>query len=127
MRPARWIVIGTATLVAGWFAFDGAHALATGDYVTPASGRFESRYGTWAMLVEGVGVDPASTPMKAAFLLSADLWLVAVGLYAAEARHSRWLMLGAAIGASWYLPFGTLLCIVQVALLLLPPEPKRAD
>ncbi len=37
-----WIVVLLAFVEGGWLAFDGGHALVTGDYVTPSSGPPES-------------------------------------------------------------------------------------
>jgi len=36
----RWIIIVLAITLAGWLAFDGTHALVTGDYVTPRTGQY---------------------------------------------------------------------------------------
>jgi hypothetical protein len=68
MKPPVKRTILVAVLVSvtgGWMAFDGAHALITGDFVTPSSGPYSGQLGPWATLLEAVGlehIDAASNP-----------------------------------------------------------------
>lgn len=126
MRVLRWIVVASALVVAGWFAFDGGRALLVGDYVTPSSGPYAGQLGPWAGLVETVGIEPRSTAMKLVFLGYGAAWLAVVGAFVARREWSWKAMLVAAIGSLWYLPFGTLLGVVQIALLLTPAVRRRA-
>ena len=118
MRWAPWIAVGLAALNGGWMAFDGARALLTGDYVTPASGEYAGQLGPWARGVEAVGLAPRSTAVKAAFVVYGAALLLLAGAFAARAPWAwRGLLVGAALGL-WYVPFGTLLNGAVIALLL---------
>jgi hypothetical protein len=103
-----------------WMAFDGSRALLVGDYVTPKEGRYAGQLGPWAGLLSRLGVDPRSTPVKAAFVIY-GLAVMAVSmaflLHAAWARTAL-LVLGA-LGL-WYLPFGTLVNLALLVVLIVP-------
>lgn len=118
MHWVRLLILLCTLLEAGWMAFDGTRALVVGDFITPASGPYAGQLGPWSHLVQRVGLDPHGTPVKVILAVYGWSWLlVGVGF----ARRTRWswnLMLGAALGALWFLPFGTLLSVVQVALLV---------
>jgi hypothetical protein len=121
MRKSGWIVVALALVVGGWLAFDGAHALLTGDYVTPRSGAHAGRLGPWAALVSAVGIEPRSTLMKSLHLTLGCAWLLATAAFVLRLPRSWHAMLACAVLGLWYLPFGTLLGAVQIALLLTPP------
>ena len=110
----------------GWLAFDGAHALATGDYVTPDSGEHAGQLGPWSHLFEAVGVDPRSTAVQTLHLVLGLVWLVVMAGWAARRPWAWRGMLLCAIAGLWYLPFGTLLCLVQIGLLFRarPRQPR---
>lgn len=116
----RWIVVGLALIVAGWFVFDGGRALVVGDYVTPSSGEHAGQLGPWSGIVVAVGIEPRSASMKLIFVVYGLAWLGVIGAFLAGRSWAWTAMLAAAIGSLWYLPFGTLLGVVQVVLLLLP-------
>lgn len=116
----KWVVAGLAAVVAAWFAFDGALALVTGDYVTPSSGPHAGELGPWSRVVARVGVEPHSTTMKVIFLTYGLAWIGVIWAFVAGRSWARTGMLIAAIGSLWYLPFGTLLGLVQISLLVLP-------
>lgn len=61
------MIAALALFEAGWMAFDGVRALATGDYVTPSSGPYAGQLGPWSQVVSAVGIPPRSTAMKAIF------------------------------------------------------------
>lgn len=121
MHWLGWIVIVLALVEGGWFAFDGAHAFARGDYVTPRSGPYAGQLGPWSKLVEKVGIPPRSTLMKAIHVGLGAAWLVALVAFALGQAWAWKAMLACAVAGLWYLPFGTLLSVIQIALLLLPP------
>jgi len=125
MSWVRWVVMALALVEGGWFAFDGTRALVAGDYVTPASGTYAGQLGPWAKLVEKAGIEPRSTQMKSIFAVYGFTWLLVIAGYAAGLPGTRGAMLAAAAGAVWYLPFGTLLSLLQVVLLLLPAARAR--
>jgi hypothetical protein len=120
MHWLGWVVVALALVEGGWLAFDGGHALVVGDYVTPRSGPHAGQLGPWARLVALAGVEPRSTIMKAVHLILGSVWLVASAGFLLGAAWGWRAMLLCAIAGLWYLPFGTLLSLVQIVLLLLP-------
>ena len=116
-----WLVLMLALIEGGWFAFDGGRALLMGDYVTPTSGPYAGQLGPWAEVVSAVGLEPRSTLMKSIHLALGLAWLGVVICFALKLPRAWWGMLLCAVPGLWYLPFGTLLSIFQIALLLLPP------
>lgn len=126
LSPTRWIVALAALANAGWFVFDGTYALFTGAYVSPSSGPWAGRLGPWADLVARVGVDPTSTEMKGAFVAYGIIWILLIPFYLVHVPLSRLAMLVMALGAAWYLPFGTILCAAQIFLILLPKKYAKA-
>lgn len=126
IRLLEWCIIVLAVIVAGWFAFDGAFALLTGDYVTPATGPYAGQLGPWATMMAATGVDPRSTPIKVLFVLYGVAWLVVISAFAVGRRWAWAGMVIAAVCSLWYLPFGTLLGLIQISLLLFPAiRPSR--
>ncbi len=121
MHWSGWIVVGLALFVGGWFAFEGARALVVGDYITAKSGQRAGQLGPWSKVVSAVGIEPRSTLMKSIFVAYGILWLAVIVCFILKLEWAWWAMLVAAAGSLWYLPFGTLLGIVQIILLLLPP------
>ncbi len=121
MHWSGWIVVALAFFVAGWFAFEGARALAVGDYITPKSGQYAGQLGPWSKVVLAVGIEPRSTLMMSIFLAYGVVWIGIIVCFILKLEWAWWAMLIAAGGTLWYLPFGTLLGIVQIILLLLPP------
>ncbi|MEE8137350.1 MAG: hypothetical protein V3T81_00515 [Thermoanaerobaculia bacterium] len=120
MHWLGWVVVALAVFEGGWFAYDGGRALVVGDYVTPTTGRFAGELGPWRHAVEAVGIEPRSTLMKSIFLGYGLAWMAVVVGFALKLHWAWWAMLAAAAGAAWYLPFGTLLSLIQIVLLLLP-------
>ncbi len=113
------VLIVCVVVEAGWMAFDGGRALVVGDYVTPKSGEYAGQLGPWSKVVRAVGIQPRSTLMKSIFFVYGVLWLVMAAAYVIGVSWSWWGMLLLAAGALWYLPFGTLLSVVQLVLLVL--------
>lgn len=122
----RWLIAILAFLDGGWMLFDGATALTTGDYVTPKTGEYAGQLGPWSKVVEAVGIAPRSTLMKTVFVAYGAAWVVIIVCFLLQMPWAWWAMLVAAIGALWYLPFGTLLSVIQVVLLLLPATRGQA-
>jgi hypothetical protein len=120
MHWLRWIVLALALLEGGWLAFDGGRALVVGDYVTPRSGKYAGQLGPWSKLVSAAGLEPRSTLVKSIHLVLGLGWVAASVCFALETAGSWWGMLVCAVLGLWYLPFGTLLSLVQIVLLLLP-------
>jgi len=120
MHWIRWVIIVLALVEGGWLAFDGAHALFRGDYVTPKSGPYAGQLGPWSRIVSAVGIEPRSTPMKLIHLALGVAWLIVIICFALGQSWAWSGMLVCAILGLWYLPFGTLLSVLQMVLLMLP-------
>lgn len=118
MSLVNWIIIICALLVAGWLVVDGARALIVGEYVTPKSGKFAGQLGPWSKIVTKVGIEPRSTEMKLIFLIYGIVWLGLIVSYFLQISWSWWGMLVAAVLSLWYIPFGTILGLVQIVLLI---------
>ena len=121
MHWLGWIVLLLAFVEGGWMAFDGGRALVVGDYVTPKSGQYAGQLGPWSKAVSAVGIEPRSTLMKSNFLIFGLAWIAMMVCFALGLSWAWWGMLVCAIAGVWYLPFGTLLSLIQIVLLLLPP------
>ena len=117
MHWLKWVVVMLALAEFGWLAFDGGRALIVGDYVTAASGQHAGELGPWATVVSAVGIEPRSTLMKT---IHVALGLTSLGVTACFAVGLPWAwsgMLVCAVLGLWYLPFGTVLGVVQILLL----------
>ena len=120
MHWLGWVVAALALIEGGWLAFDGGRALIVGDYVTPSSGPSAGQLGPWSKVVSALGIDPRSTLMKSIHLVLGLAWLAAIVCFILGFPQARLGMLLCAVLALWYLPFGTVLSVIQIVLLLLP-------
>ena len=117
MHWSVWVISILAFIVAIWFVIDGAAAFITGDYITPKSGEYAGQLGPWSKVVSAIGIAPRSGLMKTIFLLYGIFWLAIIVSYLFRLPWAHTAMLVAAIGSLWYLPFGTLLGLIQIVLL----------
>lgn len=115
----KWIIIFFSVINAGYMAFDGAKALATGDYIRPKSGDYAGQLGPWTKLVTKIGIDPMSTLMKSIFLLFGIAGLIITIGFAANAEWGWKAMLIFNICCAWNLFLGTASSVFQVILLIL--------
>ena len=120
MHWLGWVVLVLAFIEGGWLAFDGGHALVVGDYVTPQSGQYAGQLGPWSKVVSAVGIEPRSTLMKSLHLALGLAWLVVMICFVLRLPWAWSGMLICAVLGLWYLPFGTILSVIQIVLLLLP-------
>jgi hypothetical protein len=120
LHPLAWVVLLLAFAEGGWLAYDGARALIVGDYVTPKSGQFAGRLGPWSKLVSAIGIEPRSALMKSVHLVIGVVWLAVMACYVLGYPWAWAGMLVCAFAGIWYLPFGTLLSIIQIILLWMP-------
>jgi hypothetical protein len=91
MPWVRWLTVALCAVQGGYLAFDGLRAIVVGSYVTPSSGDHAGELGPWARVVSAVGIPPASTGMKAGFVLLGTAWMVcAAGLAAGAAGPDGW-------------------------------------
>jgi hypothetical protein len=121
MHWSGWIVVMLGVFLGGWLVFDGTWAITVGDYVTPQSGAYVGQLGPWSRLVTAVGIEPRSSLMKGIHVALGFLWLATVICFALCIPGAWWGVIACAIASLWYLPFGTLIGVVQVMLLLLMP------
>lgn len=120
MHWLRRVVVALALIEGGWLAFDGGRALIVGDYVTPKSGQYAGQLGPWSQVVSAVGIEPRSTLMKSIHLVLGLTWLgIMIAFVLRLSRAWSGMVLCAVLGL-WYLPFGTLLSVIQIVLLFLP-------
>jgi hypothetical protein len=115
----KYAVIALSLLEAGWFVLDGSHALLTGSYISPNTGPSAGQLGPWAKLVLAAGLNPNSTIFKIALFAYGILWLTVIAGFVFRARWARGAVVAAAVGSLWYLPIGTVLGCIQIALLVL--------
>ena len=121
MHWTAWVVVGLVILNAGWMAFDGTRALLVGDYVTPKTGSHAGQLGPWSKVVEGLGIDPRSTLMKWIFVVYGVGDLVVTAAFMFKVSWAWSGMLAVAVLSLWHLPFGTLINLIVIILISLPP------
>ncbi len=113
-----WLIAALVVISAGWMLFDGARALIVGDYVTPKSGQYAGQLGRWIKVVQAVGIHPRSTVMKLIFALYGLAYLIIMIAFLLKVSWAWWGILIMAVLGLWYLPFGTLINLLIIVLLL---------
>jgi len=106
---AKVIASAIALFVGGWMIFDGLHVLQTGKYFGPETP------GPWSDLVVALGLNPFRLGVP--FIALGALWLLSVS---AMLLRQSWGWQSALLTATltlWYLPVGTILSAVYIALL----------
>ena len=114
---SAWLIVGLVLLSGGRMAFDGRRARIAGDYFTPHAGQL----GPWSRVVQAVGIAPRSTLMKCTFLLYGLGYVTAAAALVLGAPWGRSGTLLLAVLGLWYVPFGTVINLIVIVLLLLPP------
>jgi hypothetical protein len=133
MKTAKWttwLSVFLIASIAGWMVFDGTRALIVGDYVTAHSGAYAGQLGPWSNLVQAIGIEPRSVWMKL-FFIAQGLGTLTIVVYYFLNKPWAWtgLLIAMLLGL-WYLPFGTLINLLALSLLLLtrrksmPPRPR---
>ena len=123
MQSARWLpwlACAPVAVTAGWMLADGARAILVGDYVTPSAGPYAGQLGPWADLLAAVGLNPRSTAVKVLHVTYGATTLVAITRFLRRRPSAGAHLRVAAFAGLWYLPFGTVLNGVALALLSLP-------
>jgi hypothetical protein len=98
---------------------DGLRALLKGDYMTPRTGPRAGQLGPWASIVSAAGIAPRSMLMKWIFV---GLGLATLGMGGAFLAGLPWAKAGLIVVAAlglWYLPFGTLINILIILLVVM--------
>jgi hypothetical protein len=119
MQYLVWVIAVLAFVFAAWFVYDGLRVLITGDYVTPGEGKHAGQLGPWSGAVRAVGIEPRSTLLKSVFVVYGAVWICIIAGFLFRQPWAWVAMLIAAIGSVWYLPFGTVIGIIQIVLLLI--------
>jgi hypothetical protein len=117
MNTLGWIICALALLQGGWFVADGSRALVTGDYVTPRSGTRAGQLGPWSQIVSAAGFEPRSTFVKSLHVALGVAWLLALAVFVMRPAVGWWALVGCAAGTLWYLPTGTIVGVIVIALL----------
>ncbi|ATC65481.1 hypothetical protein CMV30_16865 [Nibricoccus aquaticus] len=120
MSAARIFIPVIALLIGGWFVFDGTRALTVGDFLTAKTGPRSGQLGPWSLLVAKAGINPRGTLIKSVHLALGLLWLTGLVLFFLRPDLGRWVLLTSSVCSLWYLPLGTVLAIIEMALLLVP-------
>jgi hypothetical protein len=121
MHWSAWIVAALVVLNGGWMAFDGTRAPIAGDYLTPKTGQYAGQLGPWSKVVQAAGIAPRSTLMKSIFVVYGFVYLIVMAAFLLKASWAWPAMLIVAALGLWHLPFGTLINLIVIVLLLLPP------
>ena len=120
MSAARILIPAIALLIGGWLVFDGARALTVGDYLTANTGPHAGQLGPWSLLLTKAGINPRSTLVKVSHVMLGSLWLIGLAFFLFKPALGWWLLLISSLGTLWYLPLGTVLSLLELALLLTP-------
>ena len=111
---ARTIIIGVlVVVVAGYMIFDGVRELSGAGYIAPGG-----ELGPWAGLLKRLGIDPHTPGVAMVFVgyrhrAAGRVRLLPHGSFAGGIA----LIVVAVLGL-WYLPFGTVGCLVVIGLTL---------
>lgn len=119
MQKLKWMVLLLALIQGGWLVYDGVRAFVVGDYLTPKSGNSAGQLGPWARVVTALGFDPRSPVIKSLHVGLGLAWLLSSACWVMGKPTGWWMLLGCSVGTIWYMPMGTLVSLVQAALLLL--------
>ena len=96
-------------LAGGWMIVDGVHVMLRGKYIGP------QKPGPWSVPFVKLGVDPFRLgPM---FVGLGTLWLIFLTATLAGKPWGRYAAVATAVASLWYLPLGTILSLVYIALL----------
>jgi hypothetical protein len=115
----RNVRVALGLLLGIWMLIDGLHALVTGSYISPAGGEYAGTLGPWAWALGLMQIDPLGTPAKLAFVLLGAIWLVHVRNIAVN-KAIRPAAILLCILTLWYLPFGTIVAVIELVALLVP-------
>lgn len=109
-RVPKAALFAVCLLQGGYMLFDGMHRLLSGSY-------FGGRLGPWAALVSTIGINPDS--MAPVFVVLGALWLVGGAAFLSGARGAARQLIAVSVISLAYLPFGTILSLLALAILLM--------
>jgi hypothetical protein len=107
----KFLISLVSLLVGGWMIFDGIHVLLTGKYFGP------EKPGPWSdIVVAATGLDPFQFGVP--FITLGILWLAFAAAMLFGQNWAWYAALITAVLTLWYLPVGTVLSVVYIALLI---------
>lgn len=105
----KWLVLITSFLNGTWMILDGIHVMIRGKYVGP------EKPGPWAWLFEQCGVNVFR--MGPVFIVYGILWLLLVYAVVFKTAWAPYFLYTVPLLSLWYLPVGTLISIVVLAVM----------
>jgi len=105
------VAAALAIVSGGYMIIDAIHRFVVGDFF-----RLGGQLGPWAVLVGAVGIDPLA--MGPVFLVIGVAQVAAASLLLLRRPWGDVLVLAFAIGTLWYLLFGTISSMIQIALIV---------
>lgn len=106
----NYVVVALSLINGAWMAIDGIYVIANGKYIGP------EKPGPWASLIGLTGVDVFRLgPM---FIVFGVAWLAFGVGFLSEAAWARTFGIALSVLSLWYLPFGTLISLVVLAILI---------
>lgn len=110
----RTIAVGVlVVIVAGYMILDGVRELSGKGYIAPGGA-----LGPWAGLLTRLGIDPYATGVAAVFVGYGVVLLGALVYYLTGSFAGGVALIVVAILGLWYLPFGTVGCLIAIGLVL---------
>jgi len=120
MTAPKILALVVALQIGGWLVFDGSRAFIVGDYVTRRTGPRAGELGPWSHIVEAVGLQPRGTVVKCLHVVLGVCWLASCVCFFISPHRGWWALLISSICTLWYLPVGTALSLIEIAILLSP-------
>jgi len=117
MTTIQWTTAALGAILGLWLALDGLRALVKGDYVTPSSGPHAGQLGPWSQVVRASGLEPRSALVKCLHVVLGLGWIGAAVWYLAGEETACWALLACVVASLWYLPFGTIIGVLEIAAL----------
>jgi hypothetical protein len=109
----RVLLAVVGLLAGGWMIMDGVHVMLRGKYIGP------EKPGPWSIAFVKFGIDPFRLgPMFVAF---GALWLVFLAATLAGQTWGKYGAASVALASLWYLPLGTVLSLIYLAILYFKP------
>ena len=106
----KFVLIGLSLVNGLWMLIDGVYVMLNGKYIGP------EKPGPWASVLSITGVDVFK--LGPLFIVFGIAWLAFAFGFWSEAAWARLFGLVLSVLTLWYLPFGTLISIIVIALLL---------
>jgi hypothetical protein len=106
----KYVVIVLSSIQGLWMLIDGVFVLVNGRYIGP------EKPGPWASVVGATGVDVFK--LGPIFVLYGVAWLIFVAALLMDATWARTLGIVLSILTLWYLPFGTVISVIVLLVLV---------